>query len=322
MRFFVASILAMTGVVSARQFGIYEPIATESSGRSVYFKPTLAAYEAAASANAAQVSAMLKRDHGPWTGSEMNAAASEEIMDGGYGSSYGMAGAEMMGSAGYGYGGDMGGYADMGGYGGILKGKEIVMTPKHKPITLHYRTHAQPIVIHQTRIPGPKPEVKHTMSHEEPHRVVHEVVRPIIQEVHEIIQPYRRVVQQVQPVVEEIQTLIAKDAGHSGGGGYGMGGGGGGMGHIGMSHGGMSHGGMGGMGGVAGGSIGGELGGEYAAGSSLNKQFYRRALPSAPMSVAQSQIYEQKVERPRTFVNKRGVPVYHSNYGGAATAQY
>lgn len=44
---------------------------------------------------------------------------------------------------------------------------------------------------------GPKPEVKHTTSHEEPHRVVHEVVRPIIQEVHEIIQPYRRVVQQV-----------------------------------------------------------------------------------------------------------------------------
>ncbi|UXI16138.1 hypothetical protein NH340_JMT02081 [Sarcoptes scabiei] len=77
---------------------------------------------------------------------------------------------------------------------------------------LHYRTHAQPIVVHQTRIPGPKPEVKHTTSHEEPQRVVHEVIRPIIQEVHEIIQPYRRVVQQVQPVIEEVRTIIAKDA--------------------------------------------------------------------------------------------------------------
>nr|XP_027204255.1 uncharacterized protein LOC113797980 [Dermatophagoides pteronyssinus] len=96
-----------------------------------------------------------------------------------------------------------------------LKGKDINVMPDHKPITLHYRTHAQPIVVHQTRLPGPKPEVKHTTSHEEPQRVVHEVIRPIIQEVHEIIQPYRRVVQQVQPVIEEVRTIIAKDAGKS-----------------------------------------------------------------------------------------------------------
>ena len=34
------------------------------------------------------------------------------------------------------------------------KGKEISITPNHKPITLHYRTHSQPIMVHQTRIPG------------------------------------------------------------------------------------------------------------------------------------------------------------------------
>ena len=142
---------------------------------------------------------------------------------------------------------------------------------------------------------------------------MHEVVRPIIQEVHEIIQPYRRVVQQVQPVVEHIETIVAKDAGHMGG-------------HSGGHYGGADMGmGMaastdGGDGGVASGSIGGELGGEYAAGTTVQKTFYRRALPSAPMIAAQSQIYEQKIERPRTFVNKRGVPVYHSNYGGSATS--
>lgn len=38
--------------------------------------------------------------------------------------------------------------------GGYLKGKEIAISPDHKPITLHYRTHAQPIMVHQTRIPG------------------------------------------------------------------------------------------------------------------------------------------------------------------------
>ncbi|KAI2806389.1 hypothetical protein BLOT_008345 [Blomia tropicalis] len=44
---------------------------------------------------------------------------------------------------------------------GYVKGKEISITPEpNKPITLHYRTHSQPITIHQTRIPGPKPEVK------------------------------------------------------------------------------------------------------------------------------------------------------------------
>lgn len=42
--------------------------------------------------------------------------------------------------------------------------------------------------------------------------MVHEVIRPIIQEVHEIIQPYRRVVQQVQPVIEEVRTVVAKSA--------------------------------------------------------------------------------------------------------------
>lgn len=50
-----------------------------------------------------------------------------------------------MSSSGGGYGDDPGGYS---------KGKEITVAPDHKPITLHYRTHAQPIVVHQTRIPG------------------------------------------------------------------------------------------------------------------------------------------------------------------------
>lgn len=37
---------------------------------------------------------------------------------------------------------------------GYLNGKDIDVMPKHKPITLHYRTHAQPIVVHQMRLPG------------------------------------------------------------------------------------------------------------------------------------------------------------------------
>lgn len=46
------------------------------------------------------------------------------------------------------------GYDQAPSYHGYNKGKEIMIKPDHKPITLHYRTQSQPIVVHQTRIPG------------------------------------------------------------------------------------------------------------------------------------------------------------------------
>ena len=55
-------------------------------------------------------------------------------------------------------------------------------------------------------------EVKETSSEEEPHRVVHNVYRPVIQEVTEVIQPYRKVLQKVEPVIEEMKTIISKAA--------------------------------------------------------------------------------------------------------------
>ncbi len=73
---------------------------------------------------------------------------------------------------------------------------------------------------------------------------MHEVVKPVIQEVREIIQPYRRLVQQIQPVIEQTHTVIAKgeprisaqpilaqqvsSLGGGGGGGFSYGGGAGG----------------------------------------------------------------------------------------------
>src|SRR6218665_3558904 len=53
-------------------------------------------------------------------------------------------------------------------------------------------------------------EPEHTSSEDEPQRVIHEVVKPVIQEVREIIQPYRRLIQQIQPVIEQTHTVIAK----------------------------------------------------------------------------------------------------------------
>ena len=60
-----------------------------------------------------------------------------------------------------------------------------------------------------------------TKSEEEPHRVIHEVVRPVIQELREVIVPYRRVVQEIQPVIEQVQTTVAKGQGRENNGGEG-----------------------------------------------------------------------------------------------------
>jgi hypothetical protein len=62
----------------------------------------------------------------------------------------------------------------------------------------------------KTDISGAKGQVERTQSEEEPHKVMHEVLRPVIQEVREVITPYRRVVQEIQPVVETVNTIIAK----------------------------------------------------------------------------------------------------------------
>lgn len=151
----------------------------------------------------------------------------------------------------YGHGGGGGGDDD-GGYGeamnsghggysgqeehGYHRGQEISITPDHKPITLHYRTHSQPIVVHQTRIPGeyyenlfeeyltkcpfvPSRSQTRGAAHHQSRRASSRCARScatgklmapmvvdnssnlfhaiqIIQEVVEIIQPYRKITQE------------------------------------------------------------------------------------------------------------------------------
>ncbi|XP_075679354.1 uncharacterized protein LOC113794902 [Dermatophagoides pteronyssinus] len=49
-----------------------------------------------------------------------------------------------------------------------------------------------------------------TESIDEPHRLIHVVRKPIIQEIYEVIEPYRYVKQEIQPVQETIRTVIAR----------------------------------------------------------------------------------------------------------------
>jgi hypothetical protein len=57
---------------------------------------------------------------------------------------------------------------------------------------------------------GAPPQVQESRYEDEPHLLRHEVIRPVIQELHEVIQPFRRVIQTIQPVIEEIHSVVAK----------------------------------------------------------------------------------------------------------------
>jgi len=104
----------------------------------------------------------------------------------------------------------------------------IEVNPDHVPVQVHFRTSSSRVNVQQSHTPGHTPQVEHASFQDEPHRVVHEVVKPVIQEVREIIQPYRRVTQEIRPVIEEVHTVVHKGEGRRGGqqqlkGGYGGG---------------------------------------------------------------------------------------------------
>ncbi|KAI7698038.1 hypothetical protein SSS_03230 [Sarcoptes scabiei] len=63
-------------------------------------------------------------------------------------------------------------------------------------------------VVHQHEPSKASKEPKETFSEDEPHILRHQVVKPIIQEVHEIITPFRQIFQEIKPVVENIDTAI------------------------------------------------------------------------------------------------------------------
>ena len=63
------------------------------------------------------------------------------------------------------------------------------------PLEIHFKSSSSRIKVRQSHESAGAGETEHTSAEEEPHRLVHEVKKPIIQEVREIITPYRRVIQ-------------------------------------------------------------------------------------------------------------------------------
>ena len=88
----------------------------------------------------------------------------------------------------------------------------IDVMPDDQPIQIVFRSHSTPVKVKQVHTPLNQDDVETTRTEETPQRVMHHLMRPIIQEVLEVIQPYRRVTQEVRPVLEEIHTIVSKHA--------------------------------------------------------------------------------------------------------------
>lgn len=98
---------------------------------------------------------------------------------------------------------------------GVVNGGPQVIQVKgtEEPVLVHFQSQSAPVQVETSHIPSPPGETTVTQTQDEPHRVIHEIIRPVIQEVREIIQPYRRVTQEIRPVQEEVQTDVATNAG-------------------------------------------------------------------------------------------------------------
>ena len=212
---------------------------------------------------------------------------------GGYGGGGGYSGGGGGGGYSGGGGGGYGGGGSGGGYGG--QAIPVAIQTRHQvefrnvpsygsvspttvevgaspiPLQILFRSSSSSLNVQQSH-DGASGSTQESSSQDEPHRLVHSVTKPIIQEVREVITPFRKITQEIQPVQEEILTIVAR--GNERGSGSGGSGGSGGLGGFGGSAGGggsrgSASAGLGGMriggGGGNGGSGGG--GGGYGGGA-------------------------------------------------------
>lgn len=162
---------------------------------------------------------------------------------GGYGGSRSSGGGSpirITGGGGYssggGYGSGGGGGGSYGGYSGgaipaaiqtrhNIEYKEVPNTGSIQPATIEVGANAIPLnilfrsassllnVLQQHQ--GASGDTQESSSEDEPHRLMHTVTKPIIQEVREVISPFRKITQEIHPVQEEIQTIVARNSGRN-----------------------------------------------------------------------------------------------------------
>ncbi|CAG2121326.1 unnamed protein product, partial [Medioppia subpectinata] len=94
-----------------------------------------------------------------------------------------------------------------------IQAQDVIVEPSDQPINIHFKSRSSTVRLSQEHIAGEPGSVEQTQSQDEPSKVIHEVVKPVIQEVREVIQPYRQLTQEVQPVVENVHTVVSHGEG-------------------------------------------------------------------------------------------------------------
>jgi hypothetical protein len=88
----------------------------------------------------------------------------------------------------------------------------VEVEPADQPLHIHFKSRSSTIQLSQEHT-GQPGTVEQTSSQDEPSKVIHEVVKPVIQEVREVVQPYRQLSQEIQPVIENVHTVVSRGEG-------------------------------------------------------------------------------------------------------------
>nr|XP_027200837.1 putative uncharacterized protein DDB_G0277255 [Dermatophagoides pteronyssinus] len=94
---------------------------------------------------------------------------------------------------------------------GSIQTATVEVGARSIPINIIFRSASSSLNVLQ-RHQGSVGDTQESSSEDEPHRLLHTVTKPIIQEIHEVISPYRKILQEVHPVQEEIKTVVAKNS--------------------------------------------------------------------------------------------------------------
>lgn len=101
-------------------------------------------------------------------------------------------------------------YVDVPSQGGAPVVQQIVIPAKSQPLDISFESQSSPINVHQVHIPGKAAEPQFSSHQEEPDVLKQEIIKPILHEVIEAIQPLRKITQEVRPVIEEVNQIISR----------------------------------------------------------------------------------------------------------------
>lgn len=101
-------------------------------------------------------------------------------------------------------------FKDVPSTGGNIQPTLVEVGASAIPLNILFRSASSSLNVQQQH-QSSQGDTQESSSEDEPHRLIHSVTKPIIQEVHELITPFRKITQEIQPVQEEIQTIVSRN---------------------------------------------------------------------------------------------------------------